>query len=203
MIERRPTTKEIDFSLSDSEYEDDAVLFDSRENLEKFSPFLMNHSEKFGMEVHVGDCNQSNKPSKTQVLFVSAPLSSYAVTTTFDNRNLEPIKLGNKKFLLVVIRFNYLATKLNSDYRDNEDVVIRIKKANNAFGALRKCLFSNSNISLFPKRAVYEGLILHILLYGAESWCRTKKLFSMLCVFHHRCVRSMCRVNLTQSTTSE
>ena len=59
----RSTTKRIDFSLRDSEYADDtAVLFDSRETLETFSPLLINHFEKFGMEVHVGHCDQPNKP---------------------------------------------------------------------------------------------------------------------------------------------
>ena len=65
------------------------------------------------------------------------------------------------------------------------------------FGALRKCLFSNPNISVDAKRAAYEGLILSILLYGPESWCVTEKLFSMLRIFHNRCVRSMCRVAAT------
>ena len=43
---RRPTTRGIDFLLSDSGDKDDTVvLFDSRENLEKFSPLLLNHFE--------------------------------------------------------------------------------------------------------------------------------------------------------------
>ena len=45
------------------------------------------------------------------------------------------------------------------------------------------------------KRIIYEGLILSILLYGAECWCLTEKLFNHLRVFHARCVRAMCRVN--------
>ena len=149
------------------------------------------------MEVHVGHCDQPNKPSKTEILFVSAPQSSYAEPTTFDDRNLQPINLGNNRFLPVVTKFSYLGTTLNIDCRDNEDVVFRIKKAGNALGALRKCLFSNLNISVDEKRAVYEGLFLSILLYGAESWCLAEKLFSMLHLFHSRCVRSMCSVTVT------
>ena len=76
--------------------------------------------------------------------------------------------------------------------------MFRIKRAVNAFGAIRKCLFSNSNISVDAKRAVYEGRILSILLYGAESWCLTEKLFSTLRIFDNRCVRSMCRVTITE-----
>ena len=179
-------TKGINFSLNDSQYVDDiAVLFDSREDLEKFSPFLLNRFENFGIEVHVGHCNQSNKPSKTEVLFVSAPPSSYTVTTNFDNRNLKPINLGNNKFLPVVTRFSCLGANLNIDCRNNEAVVFRITKVGNAFDTLRKCLLSKSNISVVAKRTVYEGLILPILLHSAGSWFLTEKLFSMLRIFQH------------------
>ena len=81
--------------------------------------------------------------------------------------------LGNNKFLPVVTRFSYLGTNLTTDCRDNEDVVNRIKRVGNVLGALRKCLFTNSNISVVAKRAVYEGLIPPIPLHGAESLCLT------------------------------
>ena len=42
---------------------------------------------------------------------------------------------------------------------------------------------------------VYICLILAILLYGAESWCLTEKLYNKLRCFHARCIRAMCRVN--------
>ena len=48
------------------------------------------------------------------------------------------------------------------------------------------------------KQAVYERLVFSILLYGTESCCLTEKLFSMLRIFHNRCVRSMCRVTVTE-----
>ena len=113
-------------------------------------------------------------------MFVSAPPSSYGIITTFDNRNLQPINLDNNKFLPVVAKFIYLCTKLYIEYRDNEDVAFRVKKSGNAFGALRKYLFSNSNISVVAKRDVYKKLLFPILLYGAECWCLTEKIFSML-----------------------
>ena len=126
---RRSLTKGTDFSLSDSEYADDTtVLFDSRETLETFSPVLFNCFEKFGMEVHVDHSDQPNKPTKTEVLFGSTPPSSYAESTTFDDRNLQLINLGNNRFQPVVRKFSYLGTTLNIDCRDNEDFVLEIKK---------------------------------------------------------------------------
>jgi len=59
---------------------------------------------------------------------------------------------------------------------------------------LRQCLFASTNIMLKRKKSVYEGLILVILLYGAEHWL-TEKLFNRLRAFHARYLRAMCRVN--------
>ena len=44
------------------------------------------------------------------------------------------------------------------------------------------------------KRAVYETIILSILLYGAESWSLTEHHRHQLRVFHTQCLRAMCRV---------
>ena len=75
------------------------------------------------------------------------------------------------------------------------DVTFRIKKAGNAFGSLRSSLFSNKSISYEAKSAAYVSLILPILLYDAETWCLTESTYSHLRMFHHTCIRAMCRVN--------
>ena len=196
MTGRRPQTKGTDFTFGDSEYADDtAVLFPTRDDLEHYTPLLLKHFERFGMEVHTGDKTQPDKPSKTEVLFVAAPSTMYDDPSTYDGQDLSQIELGNQRFLPVVSKFCYLGTILTRNCRDEEDVKSRIQAAGNSFGALRKCLFSNSSISFSAKRTVYEGLILSILLYGSECWCLTEELFHLLRTFHARSVRAMCRVN--------
>ena len=148
------------------------------------------------MEVHVGDIRNPDKPSKTEILFVGAPRTLYTTPETFDNVNLEPIRIDDNCFLPIVDQFCYLGTILSRNCSDEADVNNRIRKASNAFGTLRKSILSNSHISLSVKSSVYEGLILPILLYGSESWCLTEKLFNLLRVFHRRCVRSMCGVTM-------
>ena len=101
MTGHRPTTRGENFALEDSEYADDtSILFDSRNDLEVYTPLLIKHFEKLGMKIHVGNRKEPNKPSKTEVLFVSAPPSCYVDTKTFDNTNLQPIELGNDMFFL-------------------------------------------------------------------------------------------------------
>lgn len=178
--------------LPDSEYADDtAVLFTSRECLELSTPLMIEHFARFGMSIHVG--NQT-KPSKSEVLFVSAPQTMYANPDTYDAADMSNIELGNGSFMPVVSEFRYLGTMLTRDCRDDVDVAKRIEAAGGAFGALRKCIFASSSISFAAKRAVYATLVLSILLYGSESWCVTEKLYNQLRTFHHRCIRAMCRV---------
>ena len=194
---RKPNAKGDDFSFDDSEYADDtAVLFGSRAEVETFCPLLIQHFLRFGMEVHVGDIRNPDKPSKTEILFVAAPKSLYTNPSTLDDVNLNPVTIDEHSFLPIVDHFCYLGSILSRDCKDDADVSNRIRKAGNAFGALRKCIFANSRISLSTKRFVYEGLVLPILLYGSESWCLTEKLFNLLRLFHRRCIRSMCGVTM-------
>ena len=192
---RRPTAKGTPFELNDSEYADDtAVLFDSRQSAVEYCPLLVNHFRQYGMEIHTGDVRDPEKKSKTEILFVAAPPSTYKDPTTFDNVDLGVIPLGGGRFFPIVAQFCYLGCLLTRDCSDDADVQSRIDKAAGAFGSVRKEVFSNQNVCFGAKLLIYEGLILAILLYGSECWCLTEKLYHKLRLFHARCARSMCRV---------
>ena len=68
-----------------------------------------------------------------------------------------------------------LGSWLTSDGKDTVDTEKRIKQASGAFGSLLKCVFKRKDITKEAKVAVYNSLILSILLYGSESWALTKK----------------------------
>ena len=181
-----------DFSLPDSQYADDtAILFTSRESLEESSPLLIRHFAKVGLSIHVGTLE---KDSKTEILFVAAPKSTYADPKTFDNQNLSPVNLGDETFFPIVVEFNYLGSILSRNCSNESDVTKRITKASKAFGALRKPIFTCKCITWESKKRVYEG----ILLYGSETWSLTEKLYNKLRVFHHQCVRTTTNVNRRQ-----
>ena len=160
---RRFNTKGEEFSLPDSEYADDtAVLFVSRESLVDTLPPLIDHFGRFGMEIHIAT---PDKVPKTEILFVAAPEHTYQDSSTFDGADLSNVDLGDGKYIPIVDIFKYLGSLLTRDCRDDADVEARINAASHAFGALRQCLFSSSNISYPAKKVVYEGLILSTLLY--------------------------------------
>ena len=200
MTGRKSTEAGDAFTLDDSEYADDtAALFVSREAIAKYSPLLVKHFARFGLEVHMGDIRKPKKKSKTECLFVAAPPSAYTDPATFDGADLSNIDLGEGFYFPIVFLFCYLGSVFTSDGKDDEDVKARIDAAGGAFGSMRDSLFSNASASFESKKIVYEGQIISILLYACESWSLTEKLFHLLRLFHARCVRAMCRVNRTHT----
>lgn len=135
------------------------------------------------------------KESKTEILFCAARLCVYSDPTTFDGADLSNVQLPGRRFMPVVAKFKYLGSYASHFGNDVIDVDSRIASAGKAFGALRGCVFASTHINTKAKSAVYQALILNILLYGAESWSVTAAMRQRLRVFHARCVRSMCRVS--------
>ena len=64
-----------------------------------------------------------------------------------------------------------------------------------AHWSIKKCLFASTQVSLNVKGVVYSTSILTVLLYRAECWSLTEHLLRKLRNFHHRCLRTMRRVN--------
>ena len=178
-------------------WDDTAVLFPTRHDLEDGVPKIMSHFAKWGMEVHSGSRATSPvKESKTEILFVAKPSSLYADPQTFDGADLSDISLCDGCFIPIVDCFCYLGSWIARDGKDDLDVEKRIEKAGAAFGALRKGVFSCQRVSPHAKKLVYTVLVLTVLLYGSELWCLTEKLLNKLRSFHARCIRAMSRVTL-------
>jgi len=74
------------------------------------------------------------------------------------------------------------------------DVERRITKASQAFGALKKTVFRDKNLTLSTKRKIYQACVLSVLLYGAECWIPLKKHIRKLNTFHNRCLRTILRI---------
>jgi hypothetical protein len=190
---RRSKTKgELDTTVADSEYADDtAFTFESREDCEKTTPLIFKHFARWGLEVHVGT---NDATSKSEILFCAKDQRCYSMPKTYDGVDLSPIRWGEGFNIPVVEHFKYLGSYLSRNCRDDHDVHSRIISAGNAFGSLRKSIFSSCNISTAAKHSVYTSVILSILLYGCECWSLTEQLLDRLRVFHNQCIRSMCRV---------
>ena len=129
----RKSTDEGDvFDVPDSEYADDtAVLFVSRASLVASTPSMIEHFARFGMSIHVG---RGDQKSKSEVLFVSAPLHCYTDPESFDGMDVSNILLGDGSFIPVVDQFCYLGSLLTRDCRDDADVTKCIAAAGGHLG---------------------------------------------------------------------
>ena len=73
--------------------------------------------------------------------------------------------------------------------RSHKEVDRRIANASKAFGALRRAVFKDTNLSVNTKRSVYCACVMLVLLYGSECFVPLRKDLRKLNSFHHKCVR--------------
>ena len=199
MTGRRHTARGDEFAIGDSEYADETALpFCSRSDLDEQTPRVIMHFGRWGMEVHEGILDSSGKvekDSKSEVLFCSAPLHTYTDASTFDSADLSHVLLPCSRFMPIVSEFPaYLGDTMARGGSDGRAVDRRISSAGKAFCALHKGVFSSTTVHFAAKHAVFESVILSILLYGCESWSLTERHRQRLRVFHVQCLRAMCRV---------
>ena len=110
-------------------------LPDQMLHAETFTPLLMEHFKRWGLEVHAGSYSP-HKDSKTEVLFCARPLWTYQDKETLDDTNLDDISLPNGRFIPVISEFRYLGSYITRDGTDTKDVRARINSAARALGAL-------------------------------------------------------------------
>jgi exonuclease III len=177
------------FELFMSLFADDcALLFSSRSDLITGSNYLFHQLARFGLNMHIG---HGTTASKTEAMYFPARHNKYedGDTSNFD---------VSDGFVSFVPEFKYLGSLTHFSTASDTDILARIGYATAAFGAMRSCIFANKDLHLKTKAKIYVTLVVTILLYGSESWAPRQDMLQQLRVFHHGCVRSMCRVTMRQ-----
>ena len=82
--------------------------------------------------------------------------------------------------------FPYLGSIVSASGTIDADVEARIAKASRAFGALRRPVFIDRNLTLETKRQIYSACV---LMYGSECWTPLRRHVRKLNTFHHRAIR--------------
>ena len=184
---------EFTFSFWASLYADDAATpHASREALLAMTNEMYNHFRLFGLLMHVGI---NGMRSKTEAMFF--PAKTKADTSSAGDTSDMLLDCGGT--VSFTQSFVYLGSLLHSDLSDHHDVETRLKKASQAFGALRSKIFSSRDIPERLKGKVYAGGVLAVLLYGCESWCLTAESVRRLANWHNKRIREMCRVTMLQT----
>ena len=182
---------EFTFSFWASLYADDAATpLASRAALLSATNAIYDHLRKFGLLMHVGS---DGKRSKTEAMYCPARNEDYGDGDTSD------LVLDCGGTVSFTEKFVYLGSLLHRDLTDKHDVDARIKKASQAFGALRDKIFSSASVPERLKGKLYAGGVLSVLLYGCESWCLTEASVNRLSSWHNKRIREMCRVTMRQT----
>ena len=95
----------------------------------------------------------------------------------------------------MVDSYIYVGVLIHRSLSDEHEIDRRILMANKHVGFLRKKVLGNRTTHISTKKLVYEGMVLAILMYGAETWILSKRMEMKLTYFHRRIVRLMANVN--------
>ena len=117
---------------------------------------------------------------KTKVMHTPVPGSTYVEPDIY-------YVYGSR--LDVVTTFVYLGSTISSDGSLDAEIKERISKASGAFGCLEDRVWSDRNITINTKLAVYETCVLSSLLYASESWTVYQKHIKPLERFHQHSLR--------------
>ena len=89
------------------------------------------------------------------------------------------ISFKTQKILLTWAQISHFMVTTNQIQR-------RINLASSAFGRQNKRLFGNQNLTIHTKIAVYDAVVISIILYGCETWVPYRRHIRLLRSFHIR-----------------
>ena len=86
--------------------------------------------------------------------------------------------------------FRYLGTNLTIQNSIQEEIKSRFKSGNACYHSVQN-LLSSSLLSKNTKIKIYRNIILHVVLYGCETWFLTLREERSLRVFENRVLRKI------------
>jgi len=147
------------------------------------------YTRKFRSRVHVATA--ANPISKSVAVHIPATKQTTTTTHTRTWVNEEGTELIN-----YVKKSSCLGAYITSELKDDEEIQGRIQKALAMHGCLRKHLLASKDVWYSVKKKVITGMILPIMLDGAESWVVSAMAMRELRSAFNRVIRGSCRVSL-------
>ena len=97
-----------------------------------------------------------------------------------------------------VSEFPYHGSLIAESGRAHKEVDRRIASSSRVFGALRRPIFVDPDLSITIKRYIYRACVLSVLLYESECWVPLKIDLKKLNSFHHRCIKAVLKIKSLQ-----
>ena len=122
-------------------------------------------------------------------LTISAPKTKAMVVSRTDS--MQPELQLDSVSVEMVNEFNYLGSVLHCSGQADANVKVRIDKASQAFGKLKRSVLQDRSLSVTTKCVVYQAVMLGTLLHGSEMWTTKRAITQKLETFHNRCLRGI------------
>ena len=116
-------------------------------------------------------------------------------------RDGNPLHIGNKD-IQRVDNFTYLGSMVSVTGGTEEDIIARIRKAQQAFACLR-AVWKATSLSLKTKIEIFNSNVKSVLLYGSETWRLTKTLLSKVQTFVNKRLRQILSIFWPNVITNE
>ena len=166
--------------LEDRYFADDLCLMSQKlQHMQEKVEALQHAAERVGLKIN---------NEKTQEMRIQA-------------RDDSPIHIGDE-VIQRTDHFTYLGSVVSESGGTEEDIVARIRKAQQAFATLRS-VWKSRGISLNTKLRIFNSNIKSVLLYGSETWRLTKALLSNVQSFLNKRLRQIIGIFWPNVITNE
>ena len=146
------------------------------------------YTKKFRSRVHVA--NAAVPKSKSVVVYIPSKTGRSPAT------NKIPVNADGSEWINFVNSSAYLGSQISANLTDDGEIEGRISKALMMFGSLRKHLLASKNVWNAVKCRIITGMLLPIMLDGAESWVVSAKALQHLHTAYNQVVRGCLRFSL-------
>ena len=131
------------------------------------------HFQRFCLLMHVSTrATPSSKGRKSKMdamNFPSKKLKEIPLDELEANKADFDLKCVSSECITFMEEFRYLGSLISWLLTDTSDAHQRIGLASKAFGALKK-LFCNQSIKVATRVRLFSTIVIHLLLWGCESW---------------------------------
>ena len=163
----------------------EAVFFPSRS---KIQSWIKNHENNLISSYNPSFLDLSVKkkaPLKSRKFLIDRQYAIASETKSFI--------ISRNRHITFTLNFKYLGSWISYDLDDTYDINSRIKRANQAMGAL-KFFWLSEKVDILSKYLIYMAVPVNLLLWGCESWALTKVSLKKLEVFHMRSLRRILKI---------
>ena len=168
--------------------DDTGMIAGSLRDVEEVVSQFPTYMQSFGVPVHLA--NQENTKSKSTVVFVPSNRKD------IHKHKGKRININEEEWVNFVPSSRYLGATIHQTLSDDGEIKLRIGKAMGMMGMMRSQIMTSKNVSILIKKKIMLGMILPIMLDGAENWIVTSCMKRHLIASYNYMIRSCFRLNM-------